>query len=111
MTQKQNFSSQFIHQKQLICRSTRIFIQISKHFDIVQSAFPTNKTITKSEKNFLFRYLKLHIFPRKVVAYASFGSPDLELVPRVIQLLTKLFNKLAPFLPFSLELLGLMGSN
>ena len=111
MTQTKNFSSQFIHQKQLICRSTRSFIQISKHFDIVQSTFPTDKTITKSKKKFLFLYLKLHIFPPKVVASTSFGSPDLELAPRVIRLLKKLFNKLAPFLPFSLELLGLMGSN
>ena len=52
------------------------FIPISKHFDIVQFTFSTNKTITKLEKNSPFLDLKLLIFLPKVVASASFGSPD-----------------------------------
>ena len=108
MTQKPNFNllinNQFVSQRE--------FYSNIKHFDIVQSAFFTNKTVTKFEKNSLFLDLKSCIFPLKVAAPASkFGSLDLELTPRVIRLLTRSSNKLAPFLPFSLELLGLMGSN
>ena len=81
MTQTENFSSQFVNSKTTNLYVNKNFIQISRHFYSVQFAFLTNKTITKLEKNSLFLDLKLHIFSLKVVASASFGSPDLELAP------------------------------
>ena len=59
--------------------STRNLFKYPKHLDIVQSAFFTNKTITKLEKNSIFLDLKSYIFPLKAIASALFGSPNLEL--------------------------------
>ena len=81
MTQTQNLVYQFVNSKTTNLQVNKNFIQISKHFDIVQSAFLTNKTITKLKKNSLFLDLKPYIFLLKVVASALFGSLDLELAP------------------------------
>ena len=64
----------------------------------------------EKKKNSLFIDLKPYIFPLEAVAFAL-SVPQISNLRLKEGLLTRLFNKLGPFLHFLLEFLWMMGSN